>query len=415
MVIGSQYIPLLLITGLAVVVPILTDRFKRIQLPIVVGEILAGILIGKSGCNLVQPTAAIEFLSQFGFTFLMFLSGLEVNLETLFAAAEPGGSRFRWRSPISISLIYFSMTLFIAGMFGIGLAYMELASNAILMGLILCTTSLGVVVPILKEKGLTSTTYGQTLLITAFFSDFITLVLLSLMITLMSQGHLVNILFFLILLVTFVVTMKVSVRIKKMPMLGRIVENLSHATAQIQVRGAFALMVIWVVLAEILGIEVILGAFLAGLILSVNSPKHETPLREKLDAVGYGFFIPIFFINVGVGFDLRSLMVSHAAMPLVVILIAVAYLVKLLPALLFNYLFTLRQSIAAGFLLSSRMSLIIAASAIALKLGVINAATNTAVILTAVVTCTISPLIFSKILFRPAQSTELPLTQTDTP
>lgn len=151
-------------------------------------------------------------------------------------------------------------------------------------------------------------------------------------------------------------------------------------------------------MAEALGVEVILGAFLAGAILSVGSRGQESPLREKLDAIGYGFFIPIFFIMAGARFDLRALLVTPQALILVAILILAAYLIKLVPAVVFRGLFSWRETIAGGILLSSRLSLIIAAAAIALDLGMISTSTNSAVILVAIVTCTASPILFNRIL-----------------
>jgi Kef-type K+ transport system membrane component KefB/Trk K+ transport system NAD-binding subunit len=394
----SPFVPLLLITLLAVLVPILTSQSRLIRLPIVVGEILAGIIIGESGFDLVHPSPTLSFLAEFGFTFLMFLSGLEVNLELLFNTAPGANDRPRWQRPIPLASIWFLLSVFMAVAISFGLTSFGLARSAILMGLILSTTSLGIVVPMLKERGLTTTTYGQVVLFSALLSDFVTLLLLSVTIAVFSQGLSLDLLLFMALLAAFISAAKISPWLTQMPFLTRVVEELSHATAQIRVRGAFALMVIWVVLAEAFGVEVILGAFLAGVIVSTSSPGHGSPLREKLDAIGYGFFIPIFFISVGAAFDLSALLASPAALLLVPILIVAAYLVKILPALLFRTVFSWRETLAAGALLSSRLSMIIAASAIALELGMITPAVNSAVILVAIVTCTFSPLLFARLL-----------------
>ncbi len=130
-----------------------------------------------------------------------------------------------------------------------------LVRSPILMGLILSTTSLGIVVPILKERGLTGAPYGQMLLIAALVSDFVTLLLLSLVIAVISRGISLNLLLFMVFLLIFVLAAKVSQWVNRLPLVHRAVEELSHATAQIHVRGAFALMVMWVVLAEALGVS----------------------------------------------------------------------------------------------------------------------------------------------------------------
>jgi len=394
----SDYWPLLLITVLAVVVPVLASRVRGVRLPIVVGEILAGILIGKSGLDIVQPSTTLSFLAEFGFTFLMFLSGLEVSFDMLRSGANGNSTTSRWKQPLPLAAISFALTVSLALLVGFGLTRAGLARNPILMGLILSTTSLGIVVPILKERQITTTRYGQVMLIAALISDFATLLLLSIVIALISRGLRPDVLLFMALLAAFAAAVKLSPLLKRSAFLNRVVEELSHATAQIRVRGAFALMVFWVVLAEMLGVEIILGAFLAGAVLSLIGRGEKAGLHEKLDAIGYGFFIPIFFINVGVNFDLPALLSSPAAMLLLPLLIVAAYLVKFLPALVFRSLFSWRETLAAGALLSSRLSLIIAASAIALELGMIASATNSAVILVAIVTCVASPLLFGRIL-----------------
>ncbi len=394
----SEFIPLLLITLLAVIMPVLASRFRKLHLPIVVSEILAGIIIGKSGLNIVPESTTLDFLAEFGFTLLMFLSGLEVNFGSLAAMTQKGSSHKWWKQPVPLALLNFGSTVVLGLMIGVGMWRFGLVRSPLLMGLILSTTSLGIVVPILKERGLTGAPYGQLLLIAALVSDFVTLLLLSLVIAVISRGISLNLLLFMVFLLIFVLAAKASRWVNRLPLVHRAVEDLSHATAQIHVRGAFALMVMWVVLAEALGVEVILGAFLAGAVLSISGRGEHEDLRSKLDAFGYGFFIPIFFINVGANFDLPTLLGSPAALLLLPVLILAGYLVKFLPALLFRLALPWRETLAAGALLSSRLSLIIAASSIAFNLNMITSGTNSAIILMAIVTCTVSPLLFTRIL-----------------
>lgn len=400
---GSELFPLLLITLLAALVPVLSNRMKWVYLPIVVGEIFAGMIIGKSGFNLVQPTPALDFLAEFGFTFLMFLSGLEINFQELLKVSEEDNGRSYWLHPIPLATTSFLLTMAMAVGIGLGLSQLGITRNGILMGLILSTTSLGIVVPVLKEQILTASRYGQVLLVSAVIGDFVTLLLLSLLVALISGGASMNFMLVMLLLAAFAATVQIGQRIRQLPVVSKTVEELSHATAQIRVRGAFALMVAWLVLSRALGIEVILGAFLAGAFMSLITSGRESVLREKLDAIGYGFFIPIFFIKVGTNFDLGALLASKSAILLVVVLIVAAYLVKIIPALLFRTLFSWRETLAAGILLSSRLSLIIAAGAVALNLNLISTATHSAIILVAVVTGTLSPVLFTKMMPTPSR------------
>ena len=170
-----------------------------------------------------------------------------------------------------------------------------------------------------------------------------------------------------------------------------------NESAQLRVRFSFALMILFVALAEKLGAEVILGAFLAGAIVSLLHYREAPNLELKLNAIGYGFLIPIFFVMVGVNLDVWALFREPRAMLLLPALLVVAFVVKLVAALVFVPRYGMREAMAAGALLSSRLSLIIAAAAIAFKAGQIDMATKTAIVTVAVVTSTLSPLIFFRL------------------
>jgi CPA2 family monovalent cation:H+ antiporter-2 len=391
------FLSLLLITGLAAFVPLLASQFRKLHVPIVVGEILAGILVGQSGLNLIETSPGLDFLATFGFTYLMFLSGLEVDFTALINTRTRGGGR-PLGDPLSLGLVVFGVT--VAGGLAVawGLAWAGLIQNPLIMALILSTTSLGIVVPVLKERNLTGTPYGQALLVSALVADFATLLLISVVVAAISHGLTVDLLLVLLLLGAFVTLGRMGRLAVGIPRLRRLIEELSHATAQIQVRGAFALMVAFIVLAEWLGTEIILGAFLAGAIISLLAKREGSHLHMKMEAMGFGFFVPIFFIMVGVGFDLPALLDSPSALLLVPLLLGVAYAIKFLAALAYRLNFPWRETLAAGALLSSRLSLIIAAAAIALDLGAINQSINAAIILVAIVSCTLSPVLFNRLL-----------------
>jgi len=393
----TTFVPLLLITVLAAVVPLLSTSFRRIQIPIVVGEILVGMIIGRSGLNLVHESPSLAFLAEFGFAFLMFLSGLEVDFTVLMSPSQPSSSGQRRISPILLGSLVFGITVALSVSLAFWFATMGLVRTPILMGLILSTTSLGIVVPVLKERRMISSVYGQTILVGALVADFATLLLISVVVAVQQRGFTPDLLLVLVLVVVFFVILRVARALQRIDAVKKVMAELSSATAQIRVRGAFALIVMWVMLAETLGLEIILGAFLAGALVSLLGGHQEAMLREKLEAIGFGFFIPIFFIMVGVHFDLAALLNSPAALVLLPLLLVAAYVVKVIPALVFRLLFSWREAVSAGLLLSSRLSLIIAASAIALELGTISEAVNSAIILVAIVTCTASPLLFLRV------------------
>ncbi len=152
----SPFISLLVVVFLAFLVPVILAQFKNLRLPIVVGEILAGIIIGQSGFGLISPDEPIlDFMAEFGFVFLMFISGLEIDFSNLGnpSSRDVKKKGNRW-GPLPLSGISFILTLLLAAAISLGLVKMGLARNPWLMGLILSTTSLGVVVPVLKETRL---------------------------------------------------------------------------------------------------------------------------------------------------------------------------------------------------------------------------------------------------------------------
>jgi Trk K+ transport system NAD-binding subunit len=154
-------------------------------------------------------------------------------------------------------------------------------------------------------------------------------------------------------------------------------------------------MIGFVVLAEMLGAELILGAFLGGVLASLLSGKREENLRYKLDAIGFGFFVPLFFIFVGIQFDLQAFLEEPKAWVLLPELLVSAFGIKILSSLIFKWKYSWRQTLASGMLLSARLSLIIAASSIGLSIGAISESTNAAIILIAASTATIAPLTFN--------------------
>jgi Kef-type K+ transport system membrane component KefB len=284
-----------------------------------------------------------------------------------------------------------------AGAFAWGLKQIGATTDPWMMGLILSTTALGVVVPILKEAELSQTLFGQTILLATVIADFITMFLISVLVAVISRGLTAEILFVFLLFVAFFFAARFGSFLSRIESLQRVITELSHATAQIKVRAAFSTLLIFVVLAEKLGIEIIVGAFLAGAIVALLRTAEDRELSSQLDAIGFGFFIPIFFIMVGVDFNLPALLSSTGALLAVPVLLTAAIAVKMIPALVFRLNHTWREALAAGMLMCPRLSLIIAAAAIGEKLGVIDESVNAGIVLVAIVTVTASPLAFLRV------------------
>lgn len=391
-----SFMPLVLVSLLAFAAPLFASQLKRVRVPIVVGEILLGMLIGRSGLNLLHYNTWLQFLGEFGFAYLMFLSGLEVDFSLL--KQRPDAERTWKQNPAIIGALALGLTLTVSFAICFALAKSHLILYPLMMTLVLSTTSLGLVVPTLKERGLTVTPYGQALLLCALIADFVTMFLITIVAGWIASGPTLKLLFSLFLAVAFLGALRAGQQLRRLGWLRRLFEELAHATAQIQVRGSLALMLIFVALSEQLGTEVILGAFLAGALISLLSGREESELKPKLEALGFGFFIPIFFILIGAKFELKALLGSPQTMLLALLLIVCAFLLKIASALPLRWVASWRETLAGGFLLSSRLSLIIAAGEIGVRLGLFTKNTHTAIICVALVTCIGGPMGFQALL-----------------
>jgi Kef-type K+ transport system membrane component KefB len=393
---AHSFAPLLIVVSLAFVVPLLVSSVRaRLAIPIVVGEIVSGIIVGRSGFGWVTPdSAALDLLKELGFVFLMFLSGMEIDFRSLRRSDPHHRARIK---PLPLALLNFALTLLVAGAFAFGLKFLGATRDPWMMGLILSTTALGVVVPILKEAGLSQTSFGQTILLATIIADFVTMFLISVLVAVVSRGLTAEILLVFLLFVAFFLTARFGSFLSRIEPLQRALGELSHATSQIKVRAAFSTLLVFVVLAEQLGLEIIVGAFLAGAIVALLRTPEDTELSSHLEAIGFGFLIPIFFIMVGVDFNLPALLSSRGALLSVPLLLTAAVAAKIIPALILRVNHSWREALAAGILMCPRLSLIIAAAAIGEKLGIIDESVNAAIVLVAIATVTAAPLAFLRI------------------
>lgn len=421
---------LLLICALAFCAPWLAALAERwVRLPSVVVEIALGMVIGRTGLDLFAGDAlfGVEFLALIGFCYLMFLSGLELDFTVLGSFRLRGGGhgslRAALREPFVLAMLSFAGTLVVAalgawvatasGLLGELPGLAELGSEhelrltiarGALLALIFSTTSLGVVLQTLKEGRLLGSDYGQTILVAVMAADFGTLFLLTLLDALVGSGGraLISMVIVSTLILLYLVAHWLGYRIHRHPLLAAVHERLAHGTAQIKIRGAFALVMVFVAYSMLVGAEAILGAFLAGALVSLFSPQRESDLRQKLDAIGYGFFVPIFFINVGRQFEAQALTNrAVAALGLLLVLVAVA---RVLPAQVLRLRFDARRSLAAGWLLTAQLSLTVAALQIGVRLGIIDAGLNAAVLIMAVITCLAGPVLFNRLQRRETET-----------
>lgn len=393
-----SFYSLLIIAALAFLLPLIVSRFKRVKIPVVIAEIIAGIIVGKSGFNIIQNDLWIEFLSLFGFAYLMFLSGVEIDFSYL---KKIRGVKSGKGNPLVIGIVIFALTIGLSFLISWLLTLYGVAKDPLFLTLIFSTTSLGIVVPILKENKIITEPIGQTILISALIADFASMLMIPVVMFFLQPEGGAQLLTSLIIFAAFVVVYLIARRFLKIDCIG----NDTYESSQLRIRAAFALILVFVSLAELTGVEIILGAFLAGILFSLLFSEFRTEIVPKLDAIGYGFLIPIFFIMVGANFDLKTVLTLNTILSLP-LYIAVAYVVKLVPSLILKIYYPWRESIGAGFLLASRLSLIIAIALVALESGIISETSYSTFVLVAIVTCIVSPVMFSKIFPRPVKKTE---------
>lgn len=384
---------LLIVVIVSFLVPIILHRLKLKAIPIVVAEIIAGIIIGQSGLNLVQEDNWLELLSLLGFIYLMFLSGLEIDFSFFKIKRDKSTTENNKQSynPLLVSIIVFGFIFVLSFGLALLLKYLGFVEEPFLMTLIISTISLGVVVPVLKEKNIIDKPFGQTILLVAVISDFATMILLAFYVLFLSENVakiLLLLLFFLIVIIAYYF-IRHYFRIK-------IFDSLLSGTAQLGTRGVFALILAFVALSETLGSENILGAFLAGVIISLLAPKKE--FIHKLDSFGYGFLIPIFFVMIGVNLDLKGLIQEPNVLLLIPILLLTLFISKIFPVLFLKKWFSWKEVLGAGFLLTSTLSLVIAAAQVALDLDLITQTFNDTLVLMAIISCFISPILFNQFI-----------------
>ena len=379
-----QQLSMLIIMLAALIIPIAMARFKVSSVPTAVAEIVAGILLGKSAFNIVQETSSLTLLSSLGVIILMFLSGMEINFD-LFKKA-PGQKKRDPKLPVSIAVLSFTAVIITAFILGVILYFMGLFSDVLLATILFSTIALGVVIATLKEKEILGRPMGQTILLTAVLGEVIPM--LALTFSASIYGHNAGRLWLIVLLFLAAI---ILLRRFRQPYVW--FNNVSKATTQLDIRLAFFLIFTLVTVAESVGAENILGAFLAGMVMKLLEPSEAT--QEKLTSIGYGFFIPIFFIMTGVRLDLKSLFANKTALALIPILVACFIIAKLPTTLIYRRRFNARNSFAGGFLTVTTITLVLPSLQVAKNLHAITSTQSDAFILAAVIVCVLAPIVFN--------------------
>jgi Kef-type K+ transport system membrane component KefB len=381
--VDADFTNLLLVAAAAFSAPLALGLVPALRLPAVVLEIVLGIVLGPSVLGWAEVDDAIRLMALLGLAFLLLLAGLEVEPE-----------RFRGRL-LKLTTVGFAASFGLALLCALGLHAVGLVKSPLLIAIIASATSLGIVIPVLKDAGESTTQFGQLVLAGASVADIATIVLLSLFFSEHSSGLGAK----LALLAAFaalVVAIALAVLgVEHSRRISDTLVRLQDTTAQIRVRGAFVFLVGFVVLAEKFGLEAILGAFMAGAVLKLvdrDGAMTHTHFREKLSEAGFGIFVPFFFVASGLNFDGGALFAKSSTLALVPIFVAVLLAARALPAVLYRPLLGRRRFAAAGLLQATSLGFIVVASQIGMDLGLITKGSGAAFVAAGLVSVLVFPL-----------------------
>jgi Kef-type K+ transport system membrane component KefB len=361
---------LLIVVAVGFVAPLVLGLAPRVRLPSVVLEIVAGIVVGPAVLGWVEVDDPVAVLSIVGLAFLLFLAGLEIDFD-----------RLRGRV-LRVATLGFAVSFAIAIAVSLILSGAGVLDHPLFVAIVLSATSLGIIVPVLKDSGQVESTFGQLVIAAATIADFATVILLSLFFSREASSTTTKVLLLVGLFLVAVLVALAIAEVEHSRRLSTTLQRLQDTTAQIRIRGAFVLLIGLVALAATLGLEVILGAFIAGAILTLvdrDQAMTHPDFRRKLEAAGFGIFIPVFFVTSGVQYDLDALG-DASTLVHVPIFLAALVLVRGVPALLYRPLVPAGRVAVAALMQATSLPFIVAATAIGTEIGVIDAANAAALI-----------------------------------
>ena len=352
---------------------------SRIALPVVVIEIVAGIVVGPELLDLAQPDDFIDFFSSLGLGMLFFFAGYEIDFERIRGA------------PLRLAAIGWVLSLVLAYSLGGLLALAGVVLSLVFTGSAMATTAIGTLIPILSDAGELRTRFGTYLLAAGAMGEFGPILLITLVFSTKSAATNAAILILFILLAVITAVGAVRGAGRGWEMLQRTLET----SGQLAIRIAVVLVFALGALASSLGLDLLLGGFVAGVIVRLALRGREVSVFEsKLTAVGYGFFIPFFFITSGLKFNLTALTDDPIRLLELPLFLAMFLIVRGVPALLLYGREVDRPDRKALALFSStELPLVVAITTIAIDRGHMRASTAASLVGAAILSTTIYPLL----------------------
>jgi Kef-type K+ transport system membrane component KefB len=374
---------LVIVVAAAVAAMIVLIVSPKLTIPVVVLELVLGIVIGPQGFDIAQLDPTTELLGNLGLGMLFFFAGYEIDFE-----------RIKGR-PLELAAVGWGISLLLAYGIGGGLAAAGIILSFLYTGSAMATTAIGTLIPILSDAGEMRTTFGTYLLGAGAVGEFGPILLVTLI---LSTGHplheaLVLVVFIGLAVVTGILAVRSAWR--GWPL----VEKTFETSSQLAVRLAVVLVFCLVALAAQLGLDLLLGGFVAGMITRIALRGREVAVFDsKLTAVGYGLLIPFFFVTSGMAFNLDALTSSVGAMLKVPMFVCLFLIVRGVPALLlYRSELALRDRFALAVYSATELPLVVAITTLAIEAGHMKTSTAAGLVGAAIVSTLIFPLLAARI------------------
>jgi len=373
---------LLVILSIAAVAPLLSEWIPRIRLPLVVLEIFLGILCGPQILGLADVGPTVLVLANFGLASLFFLAGLEIDFPAV-----------RGR-PITLATLGWLASFIVCLGVGFALKGCGIVESPLIVGAALTTTALGTLMPILRDAGELRTRFGSYVMAHGALGEFGPIVLIALALSTGEGEHSGSVA--LMLAFTMITIAGALIALKyRPPRLIFLLQAKMDTSAQLPVRLSVLVLAGLVILARDFGLDSILGALAAGVLVSLASPGPKgLALRHKLDGIGFGFFVPVFFVTTGLRYDLHALLNSPSALLQLPLFLMLFLVVRGLPSLLTSHNeLDFRSRVALGFLSATELPLVVAIATIGVKSGGLQPETAASLVGAGMVSVLLFPLI----------------------
>jgi Kef-type K+ transport system membrane component KefB len=383
-VVSLNFVGLLIVAVIAVGAPLLAELVPGRVLPPVVVEVVAGVLVGPQVLGWVHVDVPITVLSFMGLGFVLFLAGLELEPDSL------------WSRQSRAAMVAFAVTLAIAFPLAAVLKIAGASADLRILALALTSTSLGVVVPILRDSGESTSPFGQSVLVAASIGEFASLVLLTVLFSAEPTSTPVQILYVVGMVASAAVAVVIVTRWWGSRWFTDALHRLDETTSQLRVRAAFVLLLVFAALADRFGVDAVLGAFVAGIVLRVAN-RDTGPAKErftaKLHAIGFGFLVPIFFITTGMKLDVRAMFADVHTLLLVPLFLVGMAVARGVPSLVLFRQFRRPATVAAAALQSTSLTFPIIASTIGLSLHFMSRPTAAALVAAGLLSVIVFPIV----------------------